>query len=104
MKLKMWNSQQKTHVCRIFQSQTPKVIDNIRSSIYILTGKQHSTITEVNYDQHYMRSSSNYSFKPSTYIEKPPCTKISEHMLFSLVLYTQKSYRKYKCQLQRLDQ
>jgi len=43
MKLKMWNSQQKTHACRIFQSQTPKSINNIRSSIYILTEKQHST-------------------------------------------------------------
>jgi len=86
----MWNSQQKPHVCGIFQSQKPKAVDNIGSSIYILTGKQHSTITEVTYDQHYMRFSSNHSFKPSTYIEKPPCSKISEHMLFSLVLYTQK--------------
>ena len=92
MKFKMWNSQQKPRVCRIFQSQTPKAIDNIRSSIYILNGKQHSTIIEVNYDQHYTRSSFHYSFKPSTYTEKPPCSKISEHKLFSLALYTQKSY------------
>jgi len=50
MKLKMWNSQQKIYVCRIFQSQTPKSINNIRSSIYMLSGKQHSTMTNIIWD------------------------------------------------------
>jgi hypothetical protein len=89
MILKMWNSWQKTHVCRIFQSQAPKAIYNIRGSTYILTGKQHSTITEINNDQLYTRSF-HFSFKPSTYTEKPPCSKISEHVMFLSSLYTEK--------------
>jgi hypothetical protein len=56
----------------------PRATFSVSGTVYILTGKQHSAITEVNYNQQYTRCSAQFSFKPTTYTEKYLCSKISE--------------------------